>query len=184
MLLAKKIVWAGIGLTLLTTGMLAQGFPRSPAGSDSSKEGGVAAFVIKNEITKMQETLRTKGHYQGKVDGVFGLRTRASLRAYQKAENLLVTGQVDSPTADRLGVRPELSWGDSQSTRREVGHSSDGAGGEIKKHKPSAGIKWANGSGRTSKTVRKAVKTVAVAESGREGREMTLQAEDDNHPQQ
>jgi peptidoglycan hydrolase-like protein with peptidoglycan-binding domain len=179
MLLASKIVWVGIALTLLTAGMLAQGFPRSPAGSDSSKEGGVAAFVIKNEITKMQETLRTKGHYQGKVDGVFGLRTRASLRAYQKAENLLVTGQVDSPTADRLGVRPELSWGDSQSTRREVGHSSDGAGGEIKKHKPSAGIKWAKGSGRT----RKAVKTVASPESGRGGREKTLQAENDTHPQ-
>jgi Putative peptidoglycan binding domain len=90
--------------TLLTTGVLVQGFPRSPAGSDSSKEG-VAAFVIKDEITKMQETLRTKGHYQGKVDGVFGLRTRASIRAYQKAENLPVTGQVDSRTADECRAR-------------------------------------------------------------------------------
>jgi peptidoglycan hydrolase-like protein with peptidoglycan-binding domain len=182
MLLASKIVWAGIAITLLTTGMLAQGFPRSPAESDSSKEG-VAAFVIKNEITKMQETLRTKGHYQGKVDGILGLRTRASLRAYQKAENLLVTGQVDTPTANRLGVRPELSWGDSQSASREVGHSSDGASGETKKDKPSAGIKWAKGSGRTRKTPRKAVKTVAAPESGRGGREKTLQAENDNHPQ-
>jgi peptidoglycan hydrolase-like protein with peptidoglycan-binding domain len=84
--------------------VLVQGFPRSPAGSDSSKEG-VAAFVIKDEITKMQETLRTKGHYQGKVDGVFGLRTRASIRAYQKAENLPVTGQVDSRTADECRAR-------------------------------------------------------------------------------
>jgi peptidoglycan hydrolase-like protein with peptidoglycan-binding domain len=180
MLLASKIVWAGIALTLLTTGMLVQGFPRSPAESDSSKEGGVAAFVIKDEITKVQETLRTKGHYQGKIDGVFGLRTRASLRAYQKAENLLVTGQVDTPTADRLGVRPELSWGNSQSTRREVGPSSDRAGGEIKKDKPSAAIKWAKGSGRR----RKAIKTVAAPESGRRGPEKTLQAENDNHPQQ
>jgi peptidoglycan hydrolase-like protein with peptidoglycan-binding domain len=178
MLLASKIVWAGLALTLLTTGMLVQGFPRSPAGSDSSKEG-VAAFVIKDEITKMQETLRTKGHYQGKVDGVFGLRTRASIRAYQKAENLPVTGQVDSRTAGGLGVRPESSWSNSRSAKREGGHSSDGAGGEIKKHKPSAGIKWAKGSGRT----RKAVKTVAAPENGRGGREKTLQAENHNYPQ-
>ena len=55
----------------------------------------------------MQETLRDKGHYRGKIDGVFGLRTRASIRGYQKAENLPVTGQLDTPTAGKLGVAPE-----------------------------------------------------------------------------
>ena len=107
MFLASKIGWAGIALKLLTTGILVLGFPSSAAGSDSNKEK-VPAFVIKNEIRKMQETLRGKGHYRGKVDGVFGLRTRASIRAYQKAENLPITGEVDTRTADGLGVRPEL----------------------------------------------------------------------------
>jgi peptidoglycan hydrolase-like protein with peptidoglycan-binding domain len=109
----------------------------------------------------MQGILRDKGHYRGKVDGVFGLRTRASIRAYQKAENFPVTGQVDRRTADGLRLRPESNWNNSQSAGRQDGHASDRASGEIKKDKPSAGIKWAKGSGRTSKTLRKAVKTVA-----------------------
>ena len=32
--------------------------------------------------------MHDKGHYREKVDGVFGLPTRASMRAYQTAENL------------------------------------------------------------------------------------------------
>ena len=181
MVLAGKIVWAGIAFTLLTAGMVLQNFAQSAAGSDSSKEG-VAAFVIKNEIKKMQETLRNKGHYLGKVDGVFGLQTRDSIRAYQKAENLPVTGQVDTRTADGLGVRPGSTWGGSQSAGQQDGHSSNQAGGETKRDKPSAGIKSAKGSGRTSNKIRK-VKAVAAPESGWGDREKRLQAENESHPQ-
>lgn len=178
MLLAGKIVWAGITFTLLTAGMLLQDVPQSAVGSNSDK-GGVAAFVIKNEIKKMQETLRNKGHYPGKIDGVFGLQTRDSIRAYQKAEGLPVTGQVDTPTADGLGVRPGPTWGSSQSAGVQDGHSS----GETKRDKPFAGTKWAKGHGRTSKSPRKAVKAVAAAESGQGDRDKKLRAENENHPQ-
>jgi len=140
MFLARKIGWAGIALALLTTGMSLQGFPRSAAGSDTNKEK-VAAFVVKNEVKKMQEILRDKGHYRGKVDGVLGLRTRASIRAYQKAEHLPITGQVDTRTAGGLGVRPESTWGNPKSAGREVGYGSDRASGDIKRDKPSAGIR-------------------------------------------
>jgi peptidoglycan hydrolase-like protein with peptidoglycan-binding domain len=164
MFLASKIGWAGIGLILLTSGMLVQGFPRSPAGSDSNKEE-VAAFVSKDETQKMQETLRNKGHYRGKVDGVFGLRTRASIRAYQKAENLPITGQVDIRTADRLGVRPESTWGNSQRAGQGVGHDSAKAGGETNRDKPSAGIRRAEG--RAGKTSRKEVSRATAIEDNR-----------------
>ena len=103
----------------------------------------------------MQEILRDKGHYRGKVDGVFGLRTRASIRAYQKAENLPVTGEVDTRTADGLGVRPESTWDNSQSAGRQDGHGSDMVAGKIKREKPSAGIR--RGKGRTGNTSRKEV---------------------------
>jgi peptidoglycan hydrolase-like protein with peptidoglycan-binding domain len=152
MFLADKIGWAGIAFTLLTTGMLAQDFPRSPAGS-SNKER--VAAVHQNEIKRMQETLRDKGHRRGKVDGVFGLRTRASIRAYQKAENLPIT----------------------------VPEGREKTGDETTMGKPSAGVKWAKNSGRTSKILPKAVKTVAAPERGRGNREKTLQAENDNHNQ-
>jgi peptidoglycan hydrolase-like protein with peptidoglycan-binding domain len=163
MFLASKIGWAAVVSALLVTGMLIQDFALSAAGSDSSKEG-VAAFVVKNEITKMQETLRDKGHYRGKVDGVFGLRTRASIRAYQKAENLPITGQVDTRTADALGVRPESTWGNSMRTG-EVGRGSGTAGGEIKSDKPSAGIRRAEG--RASKTSRKEVSRATAITTNR-----------------
>lgn len=138
---------------------------------------------MKNEIKKMQETLRNKGHYPGKVDGVFGQRTRASIRAYQKAENLPITGQVDTRTAERLGVRPESNWDNSQNAGWEVGHARDMAGGETKRNKPSANIRWTKGSRRTSKTLRKPVRTVAAPESRRGDSAKTLQAENDTHPQ-
>jgi peptidoglycan hydrolase-like protein with peptidoglycan-binding domain len=180
MSLASKIGWAGIAFALLTTGMLVQGFPRSQAGSESNKEG-VATFVIKNEIRKMQETLRDKGHYRGKIDGVFGLQTRASLRAYQKAENLPITGQVDTRTADGLGIRPESKWGDSNSGGREVGYRSDRAGGEMKREKPSAGIR--RGEGKASKTSRKEVSRTTAIEDNRGDGANKQQAENKEHNQ-
>jgi peptidoglycan hydrolase-like protein with peptidoglycan-binding domain len=167
MFLASKIVCAGIAFTLLTTGILIQNLPRSAAaGSDSNKEGVAAAD--QNEIKKVQETLRNKGHYRGKVDGIFGLQTQASIRAYQKAEILPVTGQLDTQTAGKLGVRPE--------GREQTGY-------ETTKGKPSAYIKWAKGSERTSKTPPTTDKTVAAPESGRGDREKTLEADNDNHQQ-
>ena len=166
MFLASKAAWAGIVFILLTT-RISGPRPTRPASADNLSNEAPAA-VHRNDVKKMQQTLRGKGHYRGKVDGVFGLRTRASIRGFQKAENLAVTGQLDTQTAGKLGVTPE--------GRKETGY-------EITKSKPSAGIKWAKGRGRTSKPLRKAVKTVATPESGPGDREKTLRAENDSHPQ-
>ena len=166
MLLASKAAWAGIVFIMLTTGISGPRPTARASGANLGKE--VPAVGPRNDVKKMQETLQDKGHYRGKVDGVFGLRTRASIRAYQKAENLPVTGQLDTQTAGKLGVRPE---------------GGEETGYETTKGKPSAGIKWAKGSGRTSKILRKPVKTVAAPESSRGDREKTLQAENDNRPQ-
>jgi peptidoglycan hydrolase-like protein with peptidoglycan-binding domain len=164
MLLASKAAWAGIVFIMLTTGISGPRPTPRASGANLGKE--VPAVGPRNDVKKMQESLQDKGHYRGKVDGVFGLRTRASIRAYQKAENLPVTGQLDTQTAGKLGVRPE---------------GGEETGDQTTKGKPSAGIKWAKGSGR-SKTLRKPVKTVAAPENSGD-REKTLQAENDNHPQ-
>jgi peptidoglycan hydrolase-like protein with peptidoglycan-binding domain len=169
MLCASKIRWAGIAFALLTTGMVLQA--RSPIGlSDSSKEG-VAAFVIQNEIKKIQETLRDEGHYRGKVDGVVGLRTRAGIRAYQKAKNIPVTGRVDTRTADGLGVRPESIWGNCESAGHDVANGGGRPGSDIR-GKPSAGIGGV-GARAKNKTSRKVVvRTAAIEENGEgEGRQ-------------
>jgi peptidoglycan hydrolase-like protein with peptidoglycan-binding domain len=183
MFLANRIGWVGMAFTLLTTGMLVTGLARSAAGSDFNKEG-VAAFIIKNEITKMQETLRDKGHYLGKIDGLFGLRTRAGLRAYQKAENLPITGQVDSRTAEGLGVRPESTWDNPKSARREVGRVSDRAGDEMNRDKPSAGIRRVVRANKTPrKEVSKVTPMVTAIEDNRGDGADRQQAESGKHDQ-
>jgi peptidoglycan hydrolase-like protein with peptidoglycan-binding domain len=149
MFLASKAAWTGIIFILLTTGTLGPHPTPLASRADLSKE--VPALGHRNDVKKMRQTLRGKGHYRGKVDGVFGLRPRASIRGFQKAANLPVTGQLDTRTAGNLGVDPE--------GREETGN-------ETTKDKPSAGIKWAKGSGRTSKPPRKPVKTVVAPEGG------------------
>ena len=124
--------------------------------------------VDQTEIKVTQETLLKKGDYQWKIDGVFSLQTRAGIRAYQKAENLPVTGQLDTQTAGKLGVRPE---------------GQEQTGYEAAKAKPSAYIKWAKGSVQTSKTLRKAVETGAAPDDGRGDSGTTLQSENNDHPQ-
>jgi peptidoglycan hydrolase-like protein with peptidoglycan-binding domain len=115
----------------------------------------------------MQQTLQDRGQYHGKIDGLPGLRTRASIRGFQKAERLPVTGELDVQTASKLGVSPEVH---------------EGTGQEITPDKPSAGIKWANGSRRTGRRPRKVVKSGAARESGRMDQK-PLQAQNDEHLQ-
>jgi peptidoglycan hydrolase-like protein with peptidoglycan-binding domain len=162
MLLASKAAWAGIAFILLTTGISGPHRTTLALGFNLSKE--MPTVGHQTDVNTIQEALRNKGHYRGKIDGVFGLRTRASVRAYQKSENLRVTGRVDTQTAGKLGVRPE---GREQTSC------------ETPQDKPSAGIKSA---GRTSKQLAKAVRRVDSPDSLRTDCQKTLQAENDNHP--
>ena len=83
MLRAGKVASTGMLLILLTAGISA---PRpSPLPVTATGEDGVPAASPENEIKKTQQALRDKKHYRGKVDDSFGLRTRAGIRAYQKA---------------------------------------------------------------------------------------------------
>src|SRR5271165_2288523 len=165
MFLASKVAWAGMVFLLLSSGISR---PRpTPLASEANVSKEVPTVVERSDVRKIQEALQGKGQYGGKVDGVFGLRTRASIRGFQKAENLPVTGQLDAETAGKLGVRPEV--------RGKIGYDNT-------QGKPSAGISWAEGSRRTGRTLRKTVRRPAAPESGRGHREKTLQAENDNQP--
>ena len=163
MVLVSKAAWAGMVFLLLTTG--ASGPRRALLLSGANLSQGVPTPVSRNDVKKTQEILRNKGHYRGQVDGIFGLRTGASIRAYQKAENLPVTGGLDAKTAGKLGVTPEV---------REA--PGDGSA----KGKPAAGIKYAKGSERNRNLQRKVVKTCATPETGRVDPKNALQAGTDN----
>jgi hypothetical protein len=170
MFLAGKAAYAGIVFLLLTTWISGPrptpDASRATLSKDLSRE--VPGHAHPNDVSEMQQTLRGKGHYRGKVDGVFGLRTRAGIRAYQKAENLPVTGQFDTQTAGKLGLQPE----DREKTGSAAAHD-----------KPSAGIEWARGSRRASKALRIPIKRRTASDGGRGDSGKTLQAENDEHPQ-
>ena len=172
MFLAGKAAYAGIVFLLLTTwisGPIPKPVTAGPDVSEKPPEVGQQNDVSVDDVNKMQQTLQDKGHYRGKVDGRLGLRTRAGIRAYQKAENLPITGQLDAGTAGRLGVEAE---GREETVR------------EATQDKPSAGISWAEGSSRTVKTRRRSAKNKNGTASERAGNgEKTLHAENDKHQQ-
>ena len=153
MFVAGKAVCSGIVFLLLTTWV--SGPPATPLTSAAHLKAEIAVDTQPDDIniSKVQQTLQDTGHYRGKIDGVIGLRTRASIRAYQKADNLPVTGQLDLQTASKLGVSPEA--------REETG-------GNASLEKPSAGISWAKGSRRISKTLQNPTRKFAARRSGRE----------------
>lgn len=171
MFLAGKAAYAGIVFLLLTTWISGPTpKPVTPGTDVSEKPPEVGQNDMSaDDVNKMQQTLQDQGHYRGKVDGRLGLRTRASIRAYQKAENLPVTGQLDAGTAGRLGVEPE-------GREKTVRGATQG--------KPSAGISWAEGSSRTVKTRRRSAKNKNGAVSAGAGNGLkTLHAENDKHQQ-
>ena len=150
MFLAGKAACAGIVFLLLAVGI--SGPRPTPLASRPNLSGEVPEVGHRNDVKKMQQTLRDKGHYRGEVDGVFGLRTRASIRGFQKAENLPATGKLDAQTASKLGVRPD---GREQTCCKTT------------QDKPSAGIRRAEG--RPGKTSRKEVSGAMAMEDNRVG---------------
>jgi len=87
--------------------------PASPAispGPKSSTDGNMhasraGASGSDAQVMAMQQALKDKGFDPGAIDGTVGPRTTAAVRAYQKAENLTLTGQMDADTAAKLGVK-------------------------------------------------------------------------------
>lgn len=63
------------------------------------------------EVTRLQQLLRDRGHYLGRVDGIYGPQTRAALLAaareqFTLAERLLLQGQMTSDLARSVGLNP------------------------------------------------------------------------------
>jgi peptidoglycan hydrolase-like protein with peptidoglycan-binding domain len=57
-----------------------------------------------DNIKKVKEALKARGHDPGTIDGNMDSKTQQALRDFQKANNLPVTGVLDQQTAAKLGV--------------------------------------------------------------------------------
>jgi murein L,D-transpeptidase YcbB/YkuD len=58
----------------------------------------------KQEITKVQQALKSKGDDPGPIDGIIGNKTRSALKEFQSSNGLKATGTLDKETKDKLGV--------------------------------------------------------------------------------
>jgi len=64
------------------------------------------AFLYKIVVERAQTKLLDEGFYQGAVDGSIGNQTVEAVLAYQKANDLTTTGQLDQLTLWRLLQKP------------------------------------------------------------------------------
>jgi len=109
MFLASKAAWAGMVFIMLTTGISGPRPTPRASGGNLGKE--VPAVRPRNDVKKMQGTLQDKGHYRGKVDGVFGLRTEPvfarirRLRICQPQASLIPRRPVNSELEQRVARR-------------------------------------------------------------------------------
>ena len=58
-----------------------------------------------SSVSQVQATLAREGYYRGAIDGSLGPGTRNALRRYQRNHGLDVTGRVDRPVIEALGLR-------------------------------------------------------------------------------
>ncbi|MCM1299721.1 MAG: cell wall hydrolase [Firmicutes bacterium] len=56
------------------------------------------------EVEEIQKVLQEWGLFKGEITGYFGTATEAALRAYQKNNNLPVTGAADEETLKKMGI--------------------------------------------------------------------------------
>jgi len=167
---ADKRVWTGMLFTLLTTGMLGLGL--MPLAFAASPDQEKSVVLHRQDVKKVQETLRDKGYYSAEIDGIIGPKTRAGIRQYQKSENLPVTGRLDAATAGKFGVGHESVGGEFKGAGLEVGKGGAEVGHEMKQGKPlAAGKEMGKALGRAGKKVGSGVKEAVSPESDRGKRE-------------
>ena len=87
-----KAIWAAGAISILMA---------SPA-----LAGGLASLPP-NPTLQAQARLKEMGYEVGRIDGFYGPKTAAALKAFQKTEELSSTGSLDPQTLDRLEEIPK-----------------------------------------------------------------------------
>lgn len=69
-----------------------------------------------SEVKQIQEKLKRWGYYDGEVDGIFGSKTLAAVKAFQKKNGLTVDGIAGEKTLAAMGITSSSSSSNSSSS--------------------------------------------------------------------
>ncbi len=56
------------------------------------------------QVIALQQELKLQGFYEGKIDGLLGAETKEAVRAYQEANNMRVTGSMNTAMLEDMGI--------------------------------------------------------------------------------
>jgi peptidoglycan hydrolase-like protein with peptidoglycan-binding domain len=59
---------------------------------------------LDSSVRHVQEALARAGYYHGAIDGSFGPATQNAVRRFQRSHGLGVTGEIDRPVIEALGL--------------------------------------------------------------------------------
>ncbi len=89
-----------------------------------SISANVYAFNL--QVLQTQERLTELGYQPGPIDGLWGPRTREAVEDFQRDNRLKITGELDTRTFEKLGLKPAAStvlsyhWGSIGSEAAET----------------------------------------------------------------
>jgi len=95
------------------------GFVAIPASSQVIPPAPGKEIHNREQVERAQQALRDKGQDPGPIDGIMGLRTKAAVKNFQRAEGLRETGRLDSETLTKLGAKPTPSEEQMEKTPQE-----------------------------------------------------------------
>jgi peptidoglycan hydrolase-like protein with peptidoglycan-binding domain len=78
--------------------------PSTTSATKPAKKRGPVFRASKDQIKQAQAIVKERGFYTGEQTGKLDGDTRASLKKYQAAENLRVTGTLNKVTLEKMGI--------------------------------------------------------------------------------
>ncbi|MGE4271795.1 MAG: spore cortex-lytic enzyme [Desulfitobacterium sp.] len=94
-MIAKKRVW--VGIFTLSIALILAGVVYGALGDRTLSQGSRGP-----EVTELQKRLASLGYVVGKVDGIYGTKTKAAITRFQRERGLKVDGMAGTQTIKEL----------------------------------------------------------------------------------
>ena len=86
------------------------------SGTSGTSSTRVETVQPSAELRDTQMRLQTLGHYDGKIDGLWGPETRSAVERFQRARGLTITARLDDPTLTEIRIAASRPAGVSDPT--------------------------------------------------------------------